>query len=36
MYSGHKLKDRDLTVNLAKPREERSGGGSSFRGGRRR
>jgi RNA recognition motif-containing protein len=35
MYSGHKLQDRDLTVNLAKPREERSGG-NSFRGGNRR
>ena|SRR5258708_40177577 len=44
MYSGHKMNDRELTVNLARPREERSGGGfgGSFggpkhkaRGGRR-
>lgn len=31
-YSGYKLKDRDLTVNMARPREERNGfGGSSGR-----
>ncbi len=30
MYSGHKMNDRDLTVNMARPREERgSFGGSS-------
>lgn len=36
MYNGFKVKERELTVNLARPREERSGfgGGSSFnRGG---
>ena len=34
-YNGHKLNDRELTVNLAKPREERSGGfgGPSGRSG---
>jgi len=31
MYNGYKVKERELTVNLARPREERSGfGGSSF------
>ncbi len=30
MYSGYKLNDRDLTVNMARPREERSGFGGSF------
>jgi len=30
MYSGHKMNDRDLTVNMARPREERGNfGGSS-------
>lgn len=33
MYSGFNLKDRELTVNLARPREERSGSGGSFRRG---
>ncbi len=29
-YNGYKLKDRDLTVNMARPREERGGFGNSF------
>ncbi|MBI3242801.1 MAG: RNA-binding protein [Chloroflexi bacterium] len=29
MYSGHKMNDRDLTVNLARPRETRGSFGSS-------
>lgn len=34
MYNGYKLQDRELTVNLARPREERSGmGGGSFNRG---
>ena len=36
MYSGHKMNDRDLTVNLAKPREERGSFGGGGRGGNRR
>jgi RNA recognition motif-containing protein len=37
MYNNYKLKDRDLTVNLAKPREERGGfGGKNKGGGNRR
>jgi len=36
-YNGHKVNDRELTVNLAKPREERTGfGGPSGRGGHKR
>ena len=31
---GANLDGRDLTVNEARPREERSGGGGGFRGGR--
>lgn len=36
MYSGHKMNDRDLTVNLAKPREERGSFGGGGRNGNRR
>jgi RNA recognition motif-containing protein len=32
--NGANLDGRDLTVNEARPREERSGGGGGFRGGR--
>lgn len=31
--NGHELNGRALTVNEARPREERSGGGGGFRGG---
>lgn len=34
-FNGYSLDDRTLTVNEARPREERSGGGGSFGGGRR-
>lgn len=30
MYNSYKLKDRDLTVNMARPREERGSFGGSF------
>jgi RNA recognition motif-containing protein len=33
MLNGFSLEDRELKVNLAKPREERSGGGFGNRGG---
>ena len=33
MFNAFKLGDRELTVNMAKPREERSGGGFGNRGG---
>lgn len=33
MFNSYKLEDRTLTVNLARPREERSGGGGSYGGG---
>src|SRR3990172_3345997 len=33
MFHDHVLNDRNLTVNLARPREERSGGGFGNRGG---
>ncbi len=33
MFTAFKLGDRELTVNLAKPREERSSGGFGNRGG---
>ncbi|MGH2524158.1 MAG: RNA recognition motif domain-containing protein [Anaerolineales bacterium] len=36
MFNGHSLQDRALTVNLARPREERGGGGFSGGGGRDR
>ena len=39
MFNGHTLGDRQLTVNVARPREERSGGGfrpGGQRGGNRR
>jgi RNA recognition motif-containing protein len=32
MFNGHRLDERTLTVNLARPREERSGGGGFGRG----
>jgi RNA recognition motif-containing protein len=28
MFNGHMMNDRQLTVNVARPREERGGGGS--------
>ena len=34
-FNGYSFEDRNLTVNEARPREERSGGGGSFGGGRR-
>jgi RNA recognition motif-containing protein len=33
MFSSHKLGDRALTVNMARPREERGGFGGGSRGG---
>jgi cold-inducible RNA-binding protein len=33
-FNGHELQGRALTVNEAKPQENRSGGGRSFGGGR--
>ena len=35
-FNGYALGNRNLTVNEARPREERSGGGGSFGGGGRR
>jgi RNA recognition motif-containing protein len=32
--NGTKLGDRNITVNEARPKEERSGGGGGYRGGR--
>ncbi len=34
-FNGYTLDERALTVNEARPREERSGGGGNFGGGRR-
>lgn len=34
MFNGHTLNDRQLTVNVARPREERGGGGFRPGGGR--
>ena len=34
-FNGYSLDERTLTVNEARPREERSGGGGNFGGGRR-
>jgi cold-inducible RNA-binding protein len=34
MFNGYSMDNRQLTVNIARPREERGGGGGSF-GGRR-
>ena len=34
-YNGYKLKDRDLTVNMARPREERGDAKRKGRGGYR-
>lgn len=36
MYNGKEVDGRALTVNVAKPREERPGGGRSFNGPNRR
>ncbi len=33
MFNAHKMGDRSLTVNMARPREERGGGGYNSRGG---
>lgn len=35
LFHNHNLRDRALTVNFARPREERGGGGFSDRGGPR-
>lgn len=35
MFNGYRLGDRELTVNLARPREERGSGGFGSRGGGR-
>lgn len=35
-FNGYSLDERALTVNEARPREERSGGGGGFGGGNRR
>lgn len=35
-FNGYRMGDRTLTVNMARPREERSGGGGGFGGGRDR
>ncbi len=35
MFNEHELDGRRLTVNMARPREERGGGGGGFRGGSR-
>jgi len=36
MFNGHSLGERELTVNIARPREERAPGqGGGFRGGNR-
>lgn len=32
-FNGHNLDGRSLTVNEAKPREDRGGGGGGYRGG---
>ena len=34
-FNGYSLSNRNLTVNEARPREERSGGGGGYGGGRR-
>jgi cold-inducible RNA-binding protein len=34
-FNGYSLENRNLTVNEARPREERGGGGGGFGGGRR-
>ena len=36
MFTGYSLNDRQLTVNIARPREERGGGGGGFRPGGQR
>ena len=33
MFNGYTLNNRQLTVNMARPREERGGGGGGFRAG---
>jgi RNA recognition motif-containing protein len=33
MFNGYQLEERELKVNIARPREERSGGGFGSRGG---
>jgi RNA recognition motif-containing protein len=35
MFNGTRIADRELTVNIARPREERPGGGGGFGGPRR-
>ncbi len=32
MFNGYSLSNRELTVNIARPREERSGGGGGYGG----
>jgi len=34
MFNGTRVSDRELTVNIARPREERPGGGGGFGGPR--
>jgi RNA recognition motif-containing protein len=34
LFHGYKMDDRELTVNIARPREERPRGGGGFGGGR--
>jgi len=36
MFNGYAMNDRQLTVNVARPREERGGGGGGFRPGGQR
>ena len=36
MFNGHSLGQRELTVNIARPREERAPGQGGFRGGSNR
>src|SRR5512137_459395 len=33
LFNNHELGGRNITVNIARPREERSGGGGGYRGG---
>ncbi len=35
MFNEHELDGRRITVNMARPREDRGGGGGGFRGGSR-
>jgi cold-inducible RNA-binding protein len=35
MFNGYSMDNRQLTVNIARPKEDRGGGGGGFGGGRR-